>query len=78
MAFGLDMGQLLLTDVLRRRLGCLEYLQLELKELDVIDELVFPGGGPFVEGKWLCWHNVPPVFFRGGLDRRSCLHFCVH
>jgi transposase len=32
--YSLDMGQLLLTDVLRRRLDCLEYLQVELKELD--------------------------------------------
>jgi len=32
--YGLDMGQSLLTDVLRRRLDCLEYLQVELKELD--------------------------------------------
>jgi len=32
--YGLDMGQPLLTDVLRRRLDCLEYLQLEVKELD--------------------------------------------
>jgi transposase len=42
--YGLDMDQPLLTDVLRRRLAFLEYLQVELKELDKhINEIAAQG-----------------------------------